>query len=419
MPARVLVPHGQDWRVYGSNETIGGGQTWQRPSGAGYTQIEDLTGATVMAKINATPNGNICTFPAATFSQANFSYGAGGNYGICYLPFQPVAGVAGSGIDQTFLEITPGSSDRASTIPPQSTGFVSPGNPGTVNQLTLFRLGEAPGDNPAYQVRYIGGMTIRGTDQPIYTIDDTPGFATGNPHCYFGVYVYKGINTIIEDTKIKAIPGSYGANPGETYSINLYRTAGAMIRRVEVDGRNAAGVRFGGTGIGNNTNTGSNAYEDVYIHDMKWGHGVAHYNVYGSVSYTRTKIEKVYLAAWNFEHCASSAFTVEMVDCTVGDIGGRARTGTSYAGQPIWAILDSDVGSATVNIRNPKVPDGAGNFVSPSAARPILIVIHSTYGGVTNKQSINDVHVFDANGVEQPTWKVRLTGYQDGDGGLM
>ena len=57
--------------------------------------------------------------------------------------------------------------------------------------------------------------------------------------------------------------------------------------------------------------------------------------------------------------------------------------------------------------------------MSPTAARPILIVIHSGYGGQAQQQQISDIHVFDASGVERPEWLVRLTGYQDRGGKLM
>lgn len=387
---------------------------WTRPTGAGVALYEDLPGSTLNARINAAKVRSLVSFGKGTFEQADFTQPVDARiYGLVL--WDKCAGIAGSGEDATIVQLTPGSSTRLAKVPKQSTGkFSGPGAVGTTNPLKVLHAGETTGPRDVY----LGGFTLRATDQPVYaTVDTPPDPQTGRPHNYNGIELYRAGKVTIEHVRVQGFPGSNGANPGETFSIMAGgSTLDLTATSLELDGRHpVSGKAIGGSGFYHGGQLAKSSLTDVDAHHMFYGWGLTHYMVTGGKSvYTRVRARNN-MGAFNWERCSNHTF--ELVGCD--NLGNRAiaKPTAGYGKQPIFAVVDSDQGSVTINLRDVKVDDGTGTLVTPSPQHPVLVVLHPNYWGTTQKQLARDIHVFDAAGVEHPDWLVTLTGYQvDGKG---
>ena len=245
-------------------------------------------------------------------------------------------------------------------------------------------------------------------------MDNPPDPQTGRPHNYHAIELYRAGKVVLEHLKVQGIPGSNGANPGETMSIMC--GGGQWLdltgQSIEIDGRHpVTGLAAGGSGIYHGGQTPSVTWTDIDIHHMGFGAGMTHYQVNGGTSvYTRVRSRHNALTPFNWERCSNHTF--ELVGCDNLGNRGKATTGTAYAGQPIFAVIDSDLGSVTINLRDCKVDDGTGGLVTPSAKTPVLVVTHPDYWGSAQQQSATDIHVFDEVGIEHPEWLVSLPGYE-------
>jgi hypothetical protein len=144
-------------------------------------------------------------------------------------------GLAGPGV----VTIKPMSSTKASTVPTAA---------GTTNSLYLVRTAKGV-------AALFTGFTLQGTDQG---------------HLYGGLMLDHTVGAQLTDVLVAGIPGNNGAPPGETFGVNDYGGNGTVFTRVEVDGRNLAGVRVGASGLA--TNSASNVtWIDCYVHDHAYG----------------------------------------------------------------------------------------------------------------------------------------------------
>lgn len=338
-----------------------------RPNGSQYVRYEDLDSVSLQQAFNRVPAGKQLTLPPATFECLDFAEGAD-HYGF-FAP-ENVLGVAGSGIDKTVLKMVPGSSTKAPKIPIQATG--------ATNNYSLLRVGSSTAG--AIRGPIVRGFTLEATDQPI-------DGHTGLPHCYNGLQLYFATNSVVNDVRITGIPGNNSANPGETFSINDYRGTRNSLTRVELDGRNPAGTRVAASLVGLNY-VNSFSATDCHWHDAQFGAGFTSYKSTGTINLTQIRsIDNFF--SFNFEQ---NVCTVNMRDCV--SQGSRSRT-TSGKISPIWCVLDGNLGSSVFNIYDPIIDGG-----TPTPESPLIVVCHSTYGGMTSTQRYSDIHLY-LNGVER------------------
>ncbi len=204
---------------------------------------------TVPATVNSVSGSAQVSFLPGTYDFSDFAMGVN-DYGFLawHSGSSGPAGIRGSGPGKTVFQMRPGSSQQAGKVPPQS-AFAS----GGVNSLHLFR---ADGDT------VLSGFELRGSEQG---------------HLYNGLLIYQGNGATLSDLLVSGIPGNNSANPGETFSINLFRAANTQASRIEIDGRNANGTRVGASGLGINFGNGT-VVDDLLVHDMRYGHALAAYS---------------------------------------------------------------------------------------------------------------------------------------------
>jgi len=335
-----------------------------RASGAGITPYESLAyQGSVEATANSLSSPSQLSFLSGTFPFVNFdsnSYGA--------LFWINVLGLRGSGVGQTVFQMQPYSSTKAGLVPAQSTG--------STNQLTLVRTGSS--DQSVGRSPILSDFSLLGTSQG---------------HLYNGLNIYCAVNAQVTDVKIKGIPGDSSANPGETFSLNNYKSNATTVTRLEIDGTDANGTRIGASGVGVNSTLGF-TISDSSIHDLQYGYGITCWDCTGTISYTRVRSNRNMLP-FNFEQCVAT------VNITASDFtGGRAVTtdGTN----PVHMIVDGNKGSSRVTVIDP-VFDGA----------KFTVCIHSTYpyGGPANAQRASDIALV-VGGVARPDLLSIVTDYK-------
>lgn len=246
------------------------------PAGTpGTVRIEDLTGATLQAKLLAASaaagsSNVIVTFPPGVFSFSDFGYSFGGISWGLFVPWN--VGIWGSGdgtgrssvaANCTTFQMVPDSSTKGGTIPAQATNntiqhtVMGTQNTGTTNPVgTVFKH-----------------FALLGTHQPFVarTTGETDPLNRG--HMYNGMRFGHTVNLVMEHVYIEGTPGNAGAPPGETFAVNIYQGSGAKLLDVEVDGRR---TRQGGTvsiaasPIGHNTHQNS-VLTDCIVHDSTYG----------------------------------------------------------------------------------------------------------------------------------------------------
>lgn len=217
-----------------------------RPTGAGYYPVENYGGdINAAATAVAAAGGGTVTLPAGTFSATGFAQN--GNSAGFFLP-QGVS-LAGSGVDQTFLQVAPDTmtTTQANTIPTA---------PGTTNQLHVLWV-HGGNTSPAS----VSQLTVTGTPQ--------------NGNLYNGVRISRLVNPTVTDVKVVGIPGNNNSPPGETFGVNVFSSPGATLTRVEVDGRSpTTGLKVGAAGIGLNSSDNV-TLTDCHSHHSGYSHGFA------------------------------------------------------------------------------------------------------------------------------------------------
>lgn len=330
-----------------------------RPSGVGLIPYESLPNAgTVVATSNQIAAGQQVTFPPGTLEAVGF---AANGYGLLW--WVNVAGVRGSGVDQTVFQMRPGTSTSASKVPAQ------PVNPGGVtdvtNPLWLARVGGAGPNSKGVAVTVavtLSGFTLLGTAQG---------------HMYNGLQLYYADGSNLSDLLIKAIPGNNSANPGETFSIGTVQGKNITFTRIEVDGKDATGKVVAASGVGLN-NSDLITMNDCYIHDSQFGAGVTSYQC-GSATLNRVRSTN-HLAGFNMERCGGGSYVYNQCE----------SSGNPYAD----LIVDSDRGDTQVTIIDPIV-----NGRPVSASNPFRVTVHSDYWGAPQLQKWSSIKLI-AGGVD-------------------
>ncbi|UDL15972.1 glycoside hydrolase [Microbacterium phage Pumpernickel] len=328
-----------------------------RPEGAGFVKAESLTKkATLTATYAAAPSGSQITLPAETAEFGDFTMydtRTVGAYGIGVYLVKGLRGLRGSGIDKSIVRQTPGVSTRKSQVPPNPpAGTVNYLNAGT-NNLYYVRLGNTDG------AVTVTDLTIQGTDQG---------------HEYNGLQIYEAQESLLERVKVTGIPGSSSANPGETFSINIFRSHKTTARNIEIDGRRD-GVAVAAAAIG--VNFSDNVLiENSYLHDTKYGHGIAWFTC-NNATMRNVKFRNIGgEVCANFERMAG---TVILEKCDFGSGGRQAHM-----------MLQSDTTSAVVKIIDPIFTGEKFNLRTGGG-----------YQGNPNKQIVSDIKLI-INGVERP-----------------
>lgn len=321
-----------------------------RPTGADIVPFETLPNAgRIDATANQVANGKQVSFDKATFEFTDFQ---ANGYGLLF--WTNVYGVRGSGSKNTVFQMKPNTSTAKAKVPAQPDKNKTDGS---TNQLYFLR-GGGNGDATPRPTVY-SGFTIQGTPQG---------------HMYNGMISYQERGGSIDDVVIKGVPGDSSVNPGETFSLNLFRTNDKKVTNLEIDGRDQSGNIVGASGIGLNF---ANNFDisDSYIHHSNFGAGITAYQCTGVLNYTRVRSEQHKVVAYNFEGC---------------NVVANLRSCTFL--QSPWAhmIVDAiNVGaSSVINIYDP-VYEGS----------KFIVNIHSTTPG--QRQKASDIHLF-VGGVERP-----------------
>jgi hypothetical protein len=327
-----------------AGETVVVPYTVGPPTGTNIVPFESLpVQSRTAAQANQVATGKQVSFQPGIFEDSDFA-----SNGYMDLFWINMAGRRGSGIDQTIFRMKPLTSTKASQVPAQSTG--------STNQLYLTRDGGSNASSLGPQ--FLSGFTLEGTDQG---------------HMYNGHILYWGGGSTIVDVKITGIPGDNSANPGETFSENLYNSNDVTITRMEIDGRRASdGKMVGSSGMGLNYSHRL-VVNNSNFHHGAFGSGVTHY-MSSDVTYNDTVFSD-HLAGANFELCSGYA---TFNRCTFKN--------TPYA----HVIMDSDSRGGSIK----------ATFVDPVYdGSKLRVTVHSDYWGKPQMQLISDIKVI-RNGVD-------------------
>lgn len=336
-----------------------------KPTGAGYQPFEKLAqrGSITATAATLSPNASL-TFAAGTFSCKDFAVAQ--TYGVMFT--QNVTGIYGSGSTKTVFQMTPGTSTQAKSIPAQKSG-------GT-NQLCLMRVGDGWSNAPSSRPYQVAGFTLLGTTQPVDP-------KTGKPQTYNGLRLYSCKGVKVYDVLVKGIPGNSDVNPGETFSVCDYRSVNTTMQNVEVDGRNSAGVAVAGSGMGFNFTNGLTS-TNCFSHDTAYGHGITHYQCTGAITHTDFASTNTGIPI-NFEQCVA---TVNLVRFSAQANRAVTSAGDKKPGTPVFAVIDSSLGSSKVTITDPTM-----NGLTPTPSNPLVVVVHKTYNGATQLQKTSDIRL--------------------------
>lgn len=231
-------------------------KAFTRASGPGITPYETLTSqGSLSTTANSVSPAAQLSFLAGTYEFYDFNE-AGNVYGM--LLWHSILGVRGSGVNRTIFQMHPNSSTKAASVPPQSTF------PTGTNPLHLMRIDQSP------------------------VLSDFSLLATDQGHLYNGLQLYQTTSATMSNVLIKGIPGDNSANPGETFFVNMYQNSNTTMNSVEIDGKNASGTKVGASGIGINFGS-NNIFNDLYVHDLQYGHAVAAYTT-SNITFNRPKI---------------------------------------------------------------------------------------------------------------------------------
>lgn len=187
--------------------------------------------------------------------------------------------VRGQGMDKTFIRLKPKSMKQKAPTDQHATGVSSPTNPYYILE--------------SHAKSSISDLTIEGTDQGY--------LSKGNKaKCYNGLRFNRGAAVNVRNVHVLGVPGWSNQNPGETFAIGTNHANNPHFTNVVIDGEN-----HGGTGIGLN-NAAGGTFDNVRAYGMKYGHGVALWQITGKVTFNNFRVEN-----------SHSALSIERVQGTV------------------------------------------------------------------------------------------------------
>lgn len=328
------------------------------PTGPNIIPYSSLTGSSMSARVESAGSGKKVAFGAGMFAFSDFNDDTD-SYGLRVLVAN---GILGSGRAWTTLQMTPSSSTQAGRVPASN----PPASNGQTNPLKLVRVGWEGNTAPVEA----GGFSLLATEQG---------------HLYNGFEFYRVLpGSHLHDVLIKGVPGDMSREPGETFPLTFYRTIGTaaapiLIERVELDGRNAAGVPVAASGVG--VNFGEHVrFVDVDSHHTGFGHAFAIYES-SDLAFVKTKATDTAANGFNFENTSG---TVILDRCTT------VRNGDHHIG------IFTNTGTATYTITDP-IYDG-----------PRLKIRCTGYNGGPRTQDQAAIKLF-VGGVERPDlieWKL-------------
>jgi hypothetical protein len=324
----------------------GGKRRWCSPiqaTGGAISRYQDLSGANFSAIVNSAPLGNTVSLTSQTYSWSNF--GAGTINGVTVGASVTRAGLVGTGIGNTILQMTASTSTHSADVPAQGSGLT--------NQLYLMYFD--------YDGVVLRCFQLNGTSQG---------------HLYNGIRFHQVVGASCRNIKLLgAAPGDNNVPPGETFGWNDYLGAGNVYEQVEIDGNSTGASAFGA-----NSYTGV-TYVDCYAHHNIYSAGWALWQGTSVANLIRPHSNQN-RSAFSFERVGREGIgqargTVNLVQPTFG-------TFTS-GGQDIF--LGNDQGSTLLNIYDPVDRNSAFQ-------NKIHIYFPTLEQGNTNIQAQSDVKVF-------------------------
>lgn len=303
-------------------------------------------------------------------------------------------GIGGSSPTQARIRLKPLSSTKASSVPPQGDPSVL-----TTNSLYLARFGQvgegtSSATPEAYRHTYLYGFTLEGTDQQI-------NVNSGNrPHNYGGVMNYLSNGSIWQNMKFVAPSyGHWGWQPGETFGINDYKGNGNIYRRIEVDGRNAAGVLRGASPLGGNASQNI-TLEDCYFHDS-YVSGLT-WSFTGDVSSTGSATNGVTTRRVKVERNGNHSFTTGQTFTGFNheNVLGAVRhynPNISTLDTRSWAANHMVFNNVLIDNTNIRVEEPVVSGGWPAYKGAFTVSFPGGLGGMTNKQATAPVVI--RNGV--------------------
>ena len=321
------------------------------PTGANVVPYTGLSGANLSSRIESAGAGKFVAFDQGTFAFSDFADSTL-SYGVRVLIAN---GILGSGKTWTVFQMNPLTSTQAGRVPASN----PPTSNGQVNPLRLMRVGWEDNANPVQ----VGGFSLLGTNQG---------------HLFGGLEIYwVKPGSIVRDLLIKGIPGDLSREPGETFSLSMYRCTGLstnkiLVTNVEIDGRNASNVPVAASGVG--VNFGQYVrMEGCNVHHMNVAHGYALYET-ANLEFIQCKATDTAINGFNFEN-VSGTVTLDRITCQ--------RNSGYHLG------IFTDKGNAVYNIIDP-VFDGTK-----------LRIRCTGYSNGPRTQNTADIHLY-VGGVERP-----------------
>jgi hypothetical protein len=313
-----------------------------QPSGSGISQYQALAGAAFGPRVDSAPAGNTVSLAPGTFTFRDFAYTAGGSQTGAVIS---TAGLIGSGVDTTTVEMVANSSTKASLVPTAN---------GQTNQLSYMVITKAG--------MKLSCMTILGTAQG---------------HFYNGIRVNAVSNVTMSHLKLVGIgPGNSNFPPGETFAINDYKGNANIYDNVEIDGAGTGASAFG-------ANSSSNTvYTNDYAHGSPYNAGMALWQMTGTVTVKnfRTINNRIGIS---FERVNA---TVNLTNVTFGTIKAQDM------------FIGNDQGSAKINIYDPVL----------LSRTKLTIDVPKLEQGNPDKQLTSDIHVY-VKGVDKTSTLVQFS----------
>jgi len=160
---------------------------------------------------------------------------------------------------------------------PAGVGLVGAG-PGTQlrvrpRSMTAAQRATIPAASPSRPTNQLNVVTAAGGAGTVFADFAVHG-SDQDGALYNGLRLSRIAAPTVRDVLVRGIPGDLNSPPGETFGVNVYRSDGARLTRVEVDGRDDAGRRVGAAGIGTNSVTDVEL-RDCSAHHLAHSHGLA------------------------------------------------------------------------------------------------------------------------------------------------
>jgi hypothetical protein len=284
------------------------------------------------------------SLPEGTFSFSNFSLSSFDSFQYAGFSFTNPAGMIGSGIDRTIVQINANSSDKASVAVANGT-----------NRVSLMISNKAG--------LKLSCFTLRGTTQP---------------HLYNGLRLSNVRDAKISNLKIVAVPGDSHIPPGETFALNDYRGFNNTYSNIEIDGAGVGASAFGANN--ENSVTTNNTWIDNYAHHNPKSAGIALWQMTGTQTITRLN------SSYN-----KTGINLERMN---GVVNIHQPTLKGNISQDFF--IGNDRGSAKINIYDPIL----------DAGKKVRIYFPLNEQGNPNIQVKSDIKVF-VNGVDQTSTMIQ------------